>query len=175
MSAPDEEFDYRIRVNFVQEYRDESGKLLDVWRTPICPTLANVEDELAIFNAEFSRPKTGVLVLSEPYRIVEDAHTSFPNSSYAGVYFMFDRIGRLLYIGQSAGLGTRIGSHFGWNENRTAGVAREARFQEVHHIRTIGLPPENAFEAPAIELWFIQRLNPPLNDLHARSRTIISI
>ncbi|WP_167760330.1 GIY-YIG nuclease family protein [Paraburkholderia pallida] len=127
-------------------------------------SLNDVELAKLEFNREFPRPKVGVVTLSSPFFIVDDfAFASFPNAAAAGVYFVFDRDDNLLYIGKADGLGARLGAHFGWNADRTAGRVKSANLDGAHAVRTIGLPGESSFEAAAIEAYLIRRLDPGLN------------
>ncbi|NUY04360.1 GIY-YIG nuclease family protein [Paraburkholderia youngii] len=122
-------------------------------------SLGDVESAISEFNREFPRPKLG-----PPFSIVDDyVSSSFPNAASAGVYFIFDRDDNLLYIGKADGLGARLGSHFGWNTDRTAGRVKNQKLLAAHAVRTIGLPDESRFEAPAIEAFLIRRLDPTLN------------
>lgn len=127
-------------------------------------SLADVESAIFDFNLDFPRPKIGAISLSAAFSIVNDfASSSYPNAALAGVYLIFDRDDNLLYIGKSDGLGGRLGSHFGWNSDRTAGRVKNERLADAHSVRTIGLPKESRFEAPAIEAFLIRRLDPDLN------------
>lgn len=127
-------------------------------------SLHDVELAIAEFNREFPRPKVGAVTLSSPFFIIDDfAVASFPNAAAAGVYFVFDRDDNLLYIGKADGLGARLGSHFGWNADRTSGRVKNAKLNGAHAVRTIGLPEESRFEAAAIEAFLIWRLDPGLN------------
>lgn len=127
-------------------------------------SLGDVESAISEFNREFPRPKVGSVVLSSPFRIIDDyKFGSFPNAASAGVYLVFDRDDNLLYIGKADGLGARLGSHFGWSADRTAGRVKNSRLVGAHAVRTIGLPDESRFEAPAIEAFLIRRLDPGLN------------
>jgi hypothetical protein len=126
--------------------------------------LTSVISALTDFNQDFPRPKVGAITLSDPFRIEEDfATSSFPNSSAGGVYLIFDRHDYLLYIGKADGLGARLGAHFGWNADRTAGRAKNATLKDAYAVRTIGLPDESRFEAAAIEAFLIRKLDPGLN------------
>lgn len=126
--------------------------------------LSDVESAISEFNREFPRPKMGAVALSSPFYVVDDfAIADFPNAAAAGVYFVFDRDDNLLYIGKADGLGSRLGSHFGWSEDKTTGRVKNAKFNAAHAVRTIGLPDESRFEAAAIEAFLIRRLDPSLN------------
>lgn len=127
-------------------------------------SVSDVESALSEFNRVFPRPNVGDIALSSPFRVIDDfAVSSFPNAASAGVYLVFDRNDHLLYIGKADGLGARLGSHFGWNADRTAGHVKNAKLSEAHAVRTIALPRESWFEAAAIEAFLIWRLDPSLN------------
>jgi hypothetical protein len=125
---------------------------------------SSVATALSEFNRNFPRPKVGSVVLSDAFRIVEDyAGGSFPNSACGGVYLIFDRYDNLLYVGKADGLGVRLGAHFGWNAERTAGRVKSAKLKDAYAVRTIGLPDESRFESTAIEAFLIRKLDPSLN------------
>jgi hypothetical protein len=130
-------------------------------------TLEALINAINNLNRDFPRPKIDRLELSEPFYLTSDYKgKSFPGAEFLGVYFLFDKNDHLQYIGKAScngGLGRRLGSHFGWDDEKTMGIAKEKYFQDICVIRTIALPHVNGFEAPAIEEYLISNLNPPLN------------
>jgi hypothetical protein len=77
------------------------------------------------------------------------------------VYFFFNGVGELIYIGKAEVLGYRFGSHFS-KGSKWSGV-----------IKTIGIlavPRESWFEIVAIEAYLIELLKPSENKLGKNGR-----
>ena len=90
---------------------------------------------------------------------------SWPNSSRAGVYALFCGDLRLAYIGKSSMnsfLGARLSSYFGNEPDRTCRIKGEWRIRP-RFLMTVAVPDHATWEAPALEEFLIQQLNPPLN------------
>lgn len=90
---------------------------------------------------------------------------TWPNSSSAGVYAVFDEGMKLLYVGKSSMssyLGARLGSYFGFTPERTCRVNHNWAVKPKYLI-TVAVPNASTWEAPALEEFLIKRLNPPLN------------
>lgn len=111
------------------------------------------------FNNDYPRPGLDRLELSDAVR-VDDRESSWPHCTKPGVYVLFNN-SEVVYIGKAScntNLGYRLGAHF-----YTDGRPKADWATGVTHVRTIPVEAEHAFEAPAIEEYLIQRLNPPLN------------
>lgn len=80
----------------------------------------------------------------------------------AGVYLHFDANDTLLYIGKAVSIGTRLGAYFQYDEQRACKII-DIALEESHGVRCVPLDEEIAFLAPAIELFLIQHLSPPVN------------
>ena len=90
---------------------------------------------------------------------------SWPNSPHAGVYALFCSDLRLAYIGKSSMnsfLGARLSSYFGNAPDKTCRIKGEWRIQP-RFLLTVAVPDSATWEAPALEEFLIQKLNPPLN------------
>ncbi|CAM2163214.1 GIY-YIG domain-containing protein [Burkholderia cepacia] len=149
----------------VQDHKTAPLKIeRNVMSSKTIVSVSDVESALSEFNKAFPRPNVGDISLSSSFRVVDDfAASRFPNAASAGVYLVFDSNDHLLYVGKADGLGARLGSHFGWNADRTAGHVKNAKLSEAYAVRTIALPSESWFEAAAIEAFLIRRLGPSLN------------
>jgi len=126
--------------------------------------LTDVIEAISLLNNEYPRP--GIpdpLQLSQEFRIPEDYEKkSFPFASYPGVYLFFDENETLLYIGKaSSGLGQRIGNEY----IGRSGVLKTNKISGAKVLRTIKLPKEHHFEAPAIEEFLIYKLKPTRNSV----------
>jgi len=122
--------------------------------------------ELEKFNIEFPRPGIGKLELSEPVDVT-DQSTSWPHCTFPGVYILLNKNSEVLYVGKAScntNLGYRLGAHFYAN-----GTPKSDWLEGVTHVRTIPVDKNHSFEAPAIEEYLIQQLNPPLNVSGRRS------
>jgi hypothetical protein len=90
---------------------------------------------------------------------------SWPNSANAGVYGVFADDLTLLYVGKSSMnscLGARLSAYFGYTPERACRVKSEWRIQP-RFLATVAVPDSATWEAPALEEFLIQRVNPPLN------------
>jgi hypothetical protein len=129
---------------------------------------AFVQTSLAEFNTNYPRPAMQRLVASKPFDLLLDWNGGvYPNSDLPGVYLLFDEAGVLLYIGKASCnecIGSRLGKHFGYSEDRQSGVAKCEEFKSVRYIVTVGIQEKGrAFEAPAIEEYLIGTLRPRIN------------
>ncbi len=103
-----------------------------------------------------------------------------PNHDKQGCYALFSE-GEIVYIGIGIGKGTEKYENNGigyrtkryWclnkDQNRNSKYSPTAKWQELDCIRTIGFGPEDAYLAAALEIYLIQRLEPPKNSLHKRT------
>lgn len=133
--------------------------------------MANFQElQLALeeFNRDFPRPNMAELVLSEEYSILKDFRNSYPGASHPGVYALFDVSGELLRLGKAScnsTLGARLSAYFKWHDVDYIGVNKQEGFENAIIIRTIKVPIERAFEAPALEEFLIAKLSPKFNTL----------
>jgi hypothetical protein len=91
----------------------------------------------------------------------------WPNSSNAGVYAIFDEHFELIYVGKSSMnsfIAARLGTYFGYTSapERLCRLKGEWRI-EPRYLITVGVPDDATWEAPALEEFLIQKLNPTLN------------
>ena len=131
------------------------------------PDLFALVGTLRELNEKYPRPGLPPLEMSPPYDIQLDFSKSFPNAEKPGVYILLDENKNVLRIGKASCkriLGQRLNDYFGWAEGRKGGVARDERFKTVRYIVTIPVPLDRAFEAPAVEEYLIDQLEPELND-----------
>jgi|APEBP8051072210_1049370.scaffolds.fasta_scaffold00009_107 hypothetical protein len=90
---------------------------------------------------------------------------SWPNASNAGVYAIFGSDMTLLYVGKSSMnsfLGARLSSYFGYTPERTCRIKGEWSISP-RYLMTVAVPDDATWEAPALEEFLVQRLNPSLN------------
>ena len=90
---------------------------------------------------------------------------TWPNSSDAGVYALFCEDMALLYVGKSSMrncLGARLSSYFGFSSEGACRINGDWGINPKYLI-TIAVPSDATWEAPALEEFLIQRLNPLLN------------
>ncbi len=131
--------------------------------------MTNFQDlKLALdeFNHEYPRPNMSKLVLSEEYNILKDFCNPYPGAEFPGVYAIFDTSGELLRLGKAScnsTLGTRLSTYYRWHDVDYIGVSKHEGYENAIIIRTIKVPNERAFEAPALEEFLIGKLNPRFN------------
>jgi excinuclease UvrABC nuclease subunit len=91
----------------------------------------------------------------------------YPNSSRKGVYAIFGRTGKLLYIGKASMnhyIGSRLGAYFRYEKlTRACEPIHNGWRERPSYIATVAVPDNMSFEAPALEEYLIQRLNPSHN------------
>lgn len=100
-----------------------------------------------------------------------------PNHDKQGCYALL-HVSQIVYVGLGIGRGTekylnnglgyRTKRYWKLNENKGAANRYVPRneWKEITSIWTIGFDPEFAYLAAALEVFLIQRLNPPRNSLH---------
>ena len=123
---------------------------------------------LAELNERYPRPGMASLSFGDLLD-VRDADAAWPDAGKPGIYAMFGEDRSLLYLGKAScnsNLGRRLGAHFD-----RLGASRGPKFTKVRYVATVGLPPDRAFEAPAVEEFLIARLNPALCSI-ARSEPL---
>lgn len=140
--------------------------------TPCLPPL--VEQALEAYKTTFRRPglaewDRGELLALFPDLLIGNAtktwRDSWPFGDRAGVYFVFGREMKLLYIGKASMnscMGARLSSWF-WgdcdSECKVQGKWSEGPF----FVQTLAMPAGLEFEAPALEEYLIREINPPDN------------
>lgn len=98
---------------------------------------------------------------------------TWPNSERAGVYAFFDEGADLMYVGKcsmNSFLGARLGAYFGYGDERQCILKGGPWGRNPRFVMTVGVPDTMTWEAPALEEFLIQQLNPPLNR-HGRTTT----
>ena len=113
-------------------------------------------DEL---NTSFARPGMDPLKVSE-FCDLHNPSESWPDAGKPGVYALFNGDKELRYLGKASCntcLGYRIRAHFDKH-----GMPKADWAQGLQFLATICVPSDRAFEAPAVEEFLINRLNPPL-------------
>ncbi len=103
-----------------------------------------------------------------------------PNHNRQGCYALFSE-DEIIYIGvgigkgsgqyKNNGIGYRTKRYWCLNkdENRSTRYAPTSDWEAVGYIRTIGFEPEDAYLAAALEIYLIERLDPPRNSQHKRA------
>lgn len=89
----------------------------------------------------------------------------WPFGDRAGVYFVFDRDMKLLYIGKASMnscMGARLSSWFYGPVTGTCSVQGQWS-NEPFFVQTLAMPENMRFEAPALEEYLIDCLHPPEN------------
>lgn len=139
---------------------------------------AAIEDAIAEYQKGQRAPVyTGSLAMSGWYALFPDEDgcmntvfkwpAKFPNTGTRMVYLIFDSELSLLYVGMTTlthPTRTRLGDYFGYVSGRGSGCLIKPMTPpwkaRPYYVRTIPLSPN---EAPVLEAYLIQKLNPPEN------------
>ena len=133
-----------------------------------------IEEALQQFRDEYRRPtlpdwERGALLAlfseNPPRRAAKTWADPWPFGDRTGVYFVFNRDMKLLYIGKASMyscMGARLSSWFYGPSSGTCSVQGKWS-DEPFFVQTLAMPPGMAFEAPALEEFLISRLSPPDN------------
>ena len=95
------------------------------------------------------------------------AEMAFLLPDAAGVYFMHDGDGNILYIGKAGSLKKRVGSYF--SKSTDVGPWKEGMLAEVDHIETIDC--EDDWEALLLESRLIKDYRPKYNSMQLDGKT----
>jgi GIY-YIG catalytic domain-containing protein len=104
------------------------------------------------------------VIVSPVYDIDRDWNQVLPNAGKAGIYCFYAEDGHLLYVGKaslSTNLGKRIMSWFKHNPTGTGHYAIGDWPDQPKTLITVGV--ERAHEAPSLEEFLIEQLNPSAN------------
>ena len=96
------------------------------------------------------------------------AEMAFLLPDAAGVYFMHDVDGNILYIGKAGSLKKRVGSYF--SKSTDVGPWKEGMLAEVDHIETIDC--EDDWEALLLESRLIKDYRPKYNSMQLDGKNI---
>ena len=142
--------------------------------------LDDLKRELTKYHRKYRHPDLADLTPSDLYALFpEDAEPlatmrwdqQWPNSDHGGVYLIFNKTGKLLYVGKAWIIGHRLSSYFRYPQPRGEGN----RCEIVHrwtdnptdrpmYIATVAVPDESKFEAAALEEYLIRELKPLVNE-----------
>jgi hypothetical protein len=139
-----------------------------------------VERTLVVYSEYFRSTKfTGTLALSEWYSLFPDEFPKnptpykwpdhYPNRGKPGVYFFFDSGMSLLYVGRCEhDIQSRLGDHVTWANNRFGPCKiiekKKGKPWRVRpcYVKTVAV--QESSEAPLLESFLIDKLQPPEND-----------
>ncbi|WP_151444881.1 nucleotide excision repair endonuclease [Halomonas lysinitropha] len=92
--------------------------------------------------------------------------STWPNNGLPGVYFIFDEDLVLLYVGKAKNLGSRLSSYFKYASDRTCRVKDTSWRVKPHFLLTASV--DRFFEAPSLEEYLIEKLQPSHNSIGVR-------
>jgi hypothetical protein len=96
----------------------------------------------------------------------------WPNSDRAGVYLIFDKAGKLLYVGKSSVIGGRLSKYFQYEQPRTevkmCKIVDDWGGETPMYVVAVAVPDSSTFEAAALEEFLIGRLHPCVNKMGLR-------
>ena len=145
----------------------------------MAPTLDDLKSRVAEFNNTYRRPEFQPLEVSAAYDCSPEKGDPivrcegqwpddyWPNAWSAGIYGILDEELQLLYVGKASlgsTLGSRLSSYFRHDQNRHCRPEPHHTWSgNPRYVVTVAVPEEMRFEAPALEEFLINKLNPPDN------------
>jgi GIY-YIG catalytic domain-containing protein len=129
-----------------------------------------IRREVETYHNEWRHPRLAPLVCSELYALFpEETGTempstmnwpeAWPNNMHAGVYFVFDRALRVMYVGMTTFFGARLSAHFPTRSERI----RENYWKTGRPMFVATVAVTEVFEALALEGYLIDKFQPPEN------------
>jgi len=133
--------------------------------------LSKKELELTVGKFQKVLPRPGIDKLTIVWHdIKRNQSHSWTNGDRPGVYIFLDSNENLLYIGKASSgrdLKARLRGYFyrnGVHKNKKHGA------DKTQYVGLLALPEDHGFEAPAIEEWLIEHLQPNENKIKMRSK-----
>jgi hypothetical protein len=140
------------------------------------PTLDDLKKEINVYTNKYRNPDLELFRESGLYDLFPEDNEDnplviakwpepFPHLKEAGVYAFLTKELEILYIGKASmnhGLGYRLGTYCGYDENRNCKLIHEWK-GEPRYIYTVAMPKDSKFEAPALEEYLISRISTPNN------------
>ncbi len=131
------------------------------------------KEELELIVEKFHKtlPRPGINKLIIVWHDIKNNQShSWTNGDKPGVYIFLDSNENLLYIGKASSgrdLRARLRGYFDRN-----GAAKNNKHgaEETQYVGLLALPEDHGFEAPAIEEWLIEHLQPKENKIRMRSK-----
>lgn len=129
-------------------------------------------DEIEHYASKFRREDFEKLKTSKIFDLFPEEQTDFPkapldwnkdswpNGNKSGVYLVYNKEQKLIYIGTARHLGNRLGVYFGAQKKCQV---KQVWGDRPRYLITVGVPDETWFEAHSLEAYLISKLNPPLN------------
>lgn len=119
------------------------------------------------YDEKYRHPDRPRLEISDPYDLVKDWKDYYPHCEHPGIYSIFDKEEKLLYVGKGSAkssLGTALGKHFKGLAEGEFSLKDESKWGKKHKPRfVITVKAPKAFEVPSLEEYLITSLRPPLN------------
>jgi len=147
-----------------------------------CPTLDSLRHALHVYQEKYRHPTRPRLECSDLYALFPEGLPSpakkqwpdtWPYSERSGVYLIFSRTGKLLYVGKAWAIGSRLSTYFQYDsprrESRTCKIVHDWRGDEQpFYVATVAVPTDSIFEAAALEEFLIGELKPSENKTRLR-------
>ena len=114
-----------------------------------------LQEAVAAYHATYRHPDLPALTVHPALGV--QAWWGSPESARPGCYAYFDAAGQILYIGK-ASMGATLGSRMAAHDHRVPMAPWRQLAASV-----VLIPVDEAFEAPSLEEFLIDRLHPPGN------------
>lgn len=120
-----------------------------------------LKEVLSKYHSNWRNPRLAPLKTSEPYDLDNDFDKFYPCATEPGCYMFFSKDWEISYIGKAVNLGRRIGSYLRQDRpSRKMLLLYEWKLQPRY---IVAVSVKERFEAPSLEEYLIQRLDPPDN------------
>lgn len=129
-----------------------------------------IRRQVEIYHNEWRYPRLAPLVCSALYSLFPEETgevmpttmnwpEAWPNNMHAGVYFVFDRVLHLMYVGKTEFFGKRLSTHFPARSERI----RDNYWRTGRPMFVATVAVEEVFEALTLEDYLIDKFQPPEN------------
>lgn len=137
-------------------------------------TLDELKGAVSEYVSDFRRHNLPEFIISDYYDLFPKGDYSqldcqyqwpakWPNAELPGVYAFIDLTLDVVYIGKASmknTLGMRLSKYCVYDQNRDCRLYHNGWTNPPRYVWTLGVPSALTFEAPALEEFLIQRLQP---------------
>jgi hypothetical protein len=131
--------------------------------------LDSLKVALKEYQETYRHPNLPHLECSELYALFPEETTplaktywpaTWPHCGRAGVYLIYTKTGKLLYVGKAWVIGRRLSNYFQYEgQTKTCRIVDDWR-ESPMYVAVVAVPNESVFEAAALEEFLIRKLGP---------------